>query len=60
MNKRLTKSRDSVIDGVCGGIANYMGIDPVIVRLIFAFGAFAYGAFFLTYLILMFVMPDEI
>jgi phage shock protein C len=33
--KRLYKSRhDTVLDGVCGGIANYFNIDPLIVRLI--------------------------
>ncbi|CUS81463.1 phage shock protein C (PspC) family protein, partial [Candidatus Kryptonium thompsonii] len=34
--KRLYKSRhDRIIDGVCGGIGEYLGIDPVIVRIIF-------------------------
>ena len=33
--KRLYKSRtDKKIDGVCGGIANYFGIDPTAVRLL--------------------------
>ena len=51
MNKRLYKSRDEkMIDGVCGGIAEYFDIDPTLVRLIWAvFGAtgggiLAYGA----------------
>ena len=37
MNKRLYKSReDKMIDGVCGGIAEYFDIDPTLVRLIWA------------------------
>jgi phage shock protein C len=34
--KRLYKSRrDRIIDGVCGGIGEYLGVDPTIVRIIF-------------------------
>ncbi len=44
---------DGKIGGVCGGIANYMGIDPLIVRLVFAVGAIAgFGSFILIYLII--------
>lgn len=42
---------DGKIAGVCGGIANYMNIDPLIVRLIFAVGAIAgFGSFIVIYL----------
>ena len=38
MKKRLYKSRENrVVQGVCGGIGDYLGIDPVIVRLIWVF-----------------------
>lgn len=45
MQKKLYRSRtDRVIAGVCGGIAEYLAIDPVVVRLIFValllFGVF--------------------
>ena len=34
MNKRLYKSNENkMIDGVCGGIAEYFNIDPTLVRL---------------------------
>lgn len=37
MNKRLYKSnRNRMIDGVCGGIAEYFDIDPTLVRLAWA------------------------
>lgn len=39
------------IGGVCSGIARYFGMDPLIVRLIFAIGAIAgFGSFILIYL----------
>ena len=39
------------IAGVCAGIARYFGIDPLVVRLVFAVGAIAgFGSFILIYL----------
>jgi len=39
------------IAGVCGGIAKYCGINPLIVRLLFLVGAVAgFGSFILIYL----------
>jgi phage shock protein PspC (stress-responsive transcriptional regulator) len=41
------------IAGVCSGLANYFGIDPLIVRLVFGIGAIAgFGSFILIYLAL--------
>ena len=37
MNKRLTRSNDRVWAGVCGGIAEYLDFDPVMVRIAYAF-----------------------
>lgn len=43
--------RDGKIAGVCGGIAKYFNIDPLVVRLVFAVGAVAgLGTFILVYL----------
>ena len=42
---------DGKIGGVCAGIGNYFGMDPLIVRLVFAVGAVAgFGSFILIYL----------
>ncbi|RIV87804.1 PspC domain-containing protein [Aurantiacibacter zhengii] len=42
---------DGKIAGVCGGIAKYFGINPLIVRLVFLVGAVAgFGSFILIYL----------
>ncbi|MEO6389014.1 MAG: PspC domain-containing protein [Croceibacterium sp.] len=46
---RLDKA-DGKFLGVCAGIANYMDIDPMIVRLVFAAGTvFGFGSFILIY-----------
>ena len=58
--KRLYRSRtDRMIAGVCGGLGEYFGIDPTLVRLLFVFAALFYGPGILAYLILMLVVPEE-
>lgn len=55
---RLTKSStDRVIDGVCGGIAEYFSVDPVMIRLIFIALVFMNGLGVLLYIILAIIMP---
>jgi phage shock protein C len=57
---RLFRSEsDRMISGVCGGIAAYLGIDPVFVRLAFLILIFAGGIGFPLYLVLMIIMPSE-
>lgn len=51
-------STDKLLGGVCAGIANYMNIDPAIVRLLFAiitFGGFGFGIF--IYIVLWIILP---
>ena len=59
MNDRLRRSKtDKMIAGVCGGIGEYIGWDPTIVRIIFVILTLAgAGAPVLLYLILAIVMP---
>ena len=60
MNNRLTRSEnDQWIAGVCGGLAQYINVDPVIVRGLFALLLFASGIGLPIYLILWFIMPSE-
>lgn len=61
MGRRLTKSSDQkMLFGVCGGIAEYFGLDPTLIRLIFVFlTIIAVGSPVLVYLILAFVMPQR-
>ena len=35
-NKKLTLSDDRLLGGVCGGIAEYLGLDPTLVRIAYA------------------------
>ena len=48
-----------VLGGVCAGIANYFGIDPVIVRVIFLVTTFGAGFGFLAYIILWVAAPSS-
>jgi phage shock protein PspC (stress-responsive transcriptional regulator) len=48
-----------VLGGVCSGIANYFGIDPVIVRVIFLVTTFGAGFGFLAYIILWIAAPSS-
>jgi phage shock protein C len=60
MEKRLYKSRrDKMLAGVCGGLANYLGIDPTIVRLIWALTILFAGTGLLAYIICAIVIPEE-
>ena len=61
MGKRLYRSRSNkVLWGVCGGLGEYFGVDPVIVRVIFVIFALATGgAAILAYIILAIVVPLE-
>ena len=56
--KRLTKSRDKKIWGVCGGIAEYFDMDPTVVRIIWLLAVLCAGTGVLAYLIAALLMPD--
>lgn len=47
------------ISGVCGGIAEYFNIDPVIIRVIWGVLALAYGTGIIAYLVCAFVFPNK-
>lgn len=59
MKKLYKSSTDRKICGVCGGIAEYFGIDSTVVRLIFViFGLVSVGVLF--YIIAALLMPAEV
>ena len=58
-NKRMYKSNDRKICGVCGGLAEFFGIDPTMVRLIYAILAIVYGSGLLIYIIAAIIMEDR-
>lgn len=47
-----------MVAGVCGGIAEYLDIDPTIVRLIWAFFLLS-GVGFLAYIIAWIIVPEQ-
>ena len=60
MKRRLTKSKSNkLIFGVCGGLGEYFGIDPTLIRLAFVLLAFLNGIGIVIYIILAVIMPSE-
>lgn len=58
MNKRLYKSNaNKMVDGVCGGIAEYFDIDPTLVRLGWVLFCAMGGSGLLAYIIAAIVIP---
>jgi phage shock protein C len=57
-DKRLCRSNNKMLAGVCAGVAEYLGWDPTIVRVIWIVLTLAGGSGILLYLILWLVMPQ--
>ena len=60
-NKQLTRSLNNrMVAGVCAGLANYMEMDPTVIRLIFVLLFFVTGpGMLLAYLIMALIVPNE-
>ena len=57
---RLHKSAtEKKISGVCGGIAEYLGVDPTIIRIAWAVLACGWGTGILLYFLCAFILPEE-
>lgn len=59
MKKLYKSTRDRMICGVCGGIAEYMQVDPTLVRLAAVVLGFT-GSGLLIYIVAAIIMPDDI
>ena len=58
MNQRLYKSiREKMIDGVCGGVAEFFNIDPTLVRLAWILFCAMGGSGILAYLVAAIIIP---
>ena len=59
--KKLYRSRKNrIIAGVCAGLAEYLQVDPTIVRLLYAvFTLFSMGAGILLYLLAWIIVPES-
>ena len=56
--KKLYKSNNRMLCGVCAGLAEYLGIDPTIVRVIWAALALT-GTGILLYIVAALIMPEN-
>ena len=58
--KNLVRRRDSkMVAGVCSGVADYLGLDPTLVRLIAVVSAiFSFGAVAVAYVAAWILMPE--
>jgi phage shock protein C len=59
--RKLTRSKSNrMIAGVCAGLAEYLGIDPTVVRLLVILAFFTgFGGIALVYLIMALVVPEQ-
>ena len=57
--KRLTRSDDKMIGGVCAGLAEFLDIDPTIVRIVWVLMVLFAGFGILLYVILWLIMPKQ-
>ncbi len=57
--KKLVRSKNTIIAGVCGGIAEYFGMDATLTRILYLLVSILSAAFpgIIVYLILMLIMP---
>lgn len=59
MKRFYRSSKDKIIGGVCGGLGEYLDVDPLIVRLVFAVLFFGYGTGLLAYIIIWILAPKS-
>ena len=58
--KKLYRSKKNrVLGGVCGGIGEYFGVDPVLIRLLWVVFTLMGGAGILAYIIAWIIIPEE-
>ena len=56
--KKLTRSSNRMICGVCSGIGEYLGIDATVVRLLWVLFSVMGGAGLLAYIIAAIIIPE--
>jgi len=58
--KKLTRSTNKILAGVCGGIAEYFDIDPTVVRILYVVLSFFSTCFpgLILYIIMLLIMPS--
>lgn len=59
VKKMYRSGKNKVIAGVCGGIGEYLDVDPTIIRLFWILAFFVGGAGFLAYILAWLVIPKN-
>lgn len=57
--RKLYRSRDKMLGGVCGGLADYFNLDKSLVRIIFALLFLAGTIGFWMYIVMWIIIPEE-
>jgi phage shock protein C len=58
--RKLFRSRDDrIISGVCGGLGEFFGIDPTLIRIIFVLLAIFGGSGIVIYLVMLLIVPEQ-
>ena len=58
-DKKLYRSKEKMLGGVCGGVADFFGMDRSVVRIIFALLILAGTLGFWLYLLMWIIVPQE-
>lgn len=58
-DKKLYRSKNKMLAGVCGGLAEYLNMDPSVVRLIWVLLAASAGIGLIPYIIIAIVVPEK-
>ena len=59
MKKLYRSSKNKVLAGVCGGIGEYLDVDPVIIRLLWLLFALGMGTGIIVYIIAWLIIPKK-
>ena len=60
MEKKLYRSRENrMLGGICGGIGEYLNVDPTVVRLLWVLFTFVGASGLLAYLICLVIIPEN-
>jgi phage shock protein C len=58
--RRLVRRDDRMVAGVCSGVADYLGVDVTLVRLVTVVGAIlGFGSLILAYVVAWALIPEE-
>jgi phage shock protein C len=57
MKRLYRSSKERILGGVCGGIAEYLGVDPVIIRALWILSVFLFGVSIPFYILSWIIIP---